>query len=211
MRLLADSMPLRLALSAVCGLVTGAVFAGTGRVETAAMLGWVVTAGLFSVITWLLVFRMDAEDTRRHANDNDPSRGLTDTVLIAACLGSIVGLGLLLFSAKEKDLLLDALVGTFGVVASWTAVHTLYCLRYAHLYYAHGAGVDFNGDTRPDYRDFAYLAFTLGMTYQVSDTDLRTKAMRRTALEQGLISYLLGAVILASTINMLVQLASTAG
>lgn len=211
MKVLADSMPLRLGASTVLGLVAGVLFAITGRVATAAMFGWVVDAGLFTLSTWLLVFRMGAEDTRRHANDNDPSRGLTDSALIAACLGSIVGLALLLFSAKEKDLALDAVVGTIGIVASWTAVHTLYCLRYAHLYYAHGAGIDFNGDTHPDYRDFAYLSFTLGMTYQVSDTNLRTKAMRRTALEQAAISYLLGAVILASMINMLVQLAASTG
>ncbi|SES00628.1 Uncharacterized membrane protein [Propionibacterium cyclohexanicum] len=211
MKRLADSMPLRLALSAVLGLAAGLAFSAVRHGAAAAMFGWAVTAGLFVASTWLLVLRMDAAETRRHASHNDPSRGLTDTVLLAACLGSIVGLGLLLFGAKEKDLVIDGLIGTFGIIASWAAVHTLYCLRYAHLYYAHGGGVDFNGDTHPDYRDFAYLAFTLGMTYQVSDTDLKTKAMRRTALEQGLISYLLGAVVLASMINMLVQLASNAG
>ena len=87
-------------------------------------------------------------------------------------------------------------------------MHTLYAARYARLYYTPPiGGVDFNDDEPPAYSDFAYLAFTLGMTYQVSDTSLRGRAMRRTALWHALLSYLLGAVIIAATINLLAGLA----
>jgi uncharacterized membrane protein len=93
------------------------------------------------------------------------------------------------------------------VAAAWIIVHTLFMLRYARLYYSspHG-GIDFNQDEPPAYRDFAYLAYTLGMTYQVSDTALKNSTMRATALRHTLLSYVLGAVVLAATINLVVGL-----
>jgi len=83
-------------------------------------------------------------------------------------------------------------------------VNTVFALRYAHLYYAvpPGGGVDFP-DGPPDYADFAYLSFTIGMTYQVSDTGLQTRKFRRTLLRHALLSYLFGAVIIATSINTL--------
>jgi uncharacterized membrane protein len=83
-------------------------------------------------------------------------------------------------------------------------VQTVFTSRYARLYYSHPAGgIDFNQEAPPRYSDFAYLAFTVGMTFQVSDTDLQTSAVRATALRHALLSYLLGAVILATTINLI--------
>jgi uncharacterized membrane protein len=96
-----------------------------------------------------------------------------------------------------------------SVAASWLLVHTLYTLRYARLYYSGpNGGVNFNQEAPPRYTDFAYLAFTLGMTYQVSDTDLQTHAVRATALRHGLLSYLYGSVILATMINLVAGLSS---
>ena len=90
---------------------------------------------------------------------------------------------------------------------SWTVVQTVFTLHYARLYYGHPAGgIDFNQETPPGYGDFAYLAFTVGMTFQVSDTALQTSALRAAALRQALLSYLLGAVILATTINLVAGL-----
>lgn len=206
MNLLRESMRARLLTSLAAGVLTAVVVGTGGHLALGLMGGWVVAAGLFTLSTWFLVFRLDAEGTRRHATDNDPGRGIDDTVLILACLASIAGLMLLLVLTRRTDVVTSAVLGVLGILASWSAVHTLFCLRYAHAYYASGGGVDFNGDTAPDYRDFAYLAFTLGMTFQVSDTNLATKEFRRMALNQGLISYLLGTVVVASTINLLSQL-----
>jgi uncharacterized membrane protein len=106
----------------------------------------------------------------------------------------------------QKTLLLAS--GIAAIVASWGVVHTVFTLRYAGLFYG-GAdgGIDFNEDDKPTYADFAYLAFTIGMTYQVSDTDLTSKAIRHTALRHALMSYLLGTVIIAATINLAAGLA----
>jgi len=105
--------------------------------------------------------------------------------------------------------LVAAVVGILSVAASWFALHTVYTLRYARLYYqGPPKGIDFHQDGEPTYADFAYVSFTLGMTYQVSDTDLRTRDIRATGLRQAMLSYLFGAIILAITINLVAGLAN---
>lgn len=90
---------------------------------------------------------------------------------------------------------------------SWLTVHTIFTLRYAVLYYAEPVGgVEFHMDDLPSYRDFAYLAMTIGMTFQVSDTDLKSTAMRATALRHALLSYLFGSLILAAAVNLVAGL-----
>jgi uncharacterized membrane protein len=85
-------------------------------------------------------------------------------------------------------------------------VHTIYTLRYADLYYTGSGGIDFNQTDDPDYSDFAYLAFTIGMTYQVSDTNLQTKVIRHTALRHAMLSFVFGTAIIAMTINIVAGL-----
>jgi len=101
-------------------------------------------------------------------------------------------------------------LGLLSVAVSWFTVHTVFTLRYALLYYATPeGGIDFKMAERPSYRDFAYVALTLGMTFQVSDTDLRSTQMRATALRHALLSYLFGAVILAVAINLIAGLGTS--
>jgi uncharacterized membrane protein len=98
-------------------------------------------------------------------------------------------------------------LGLLSVVASWALVHTSFMLRYARLYYGNTeGGINFNDKISPTYSDFAYLAFTIGMTFQVSDSALETKEIRATALRHALLSYLFGTVIIATTINTLASL-----
>ena len=94
-----------------------------------------------------------------------------------------------------------------GIVCSWTVVHTVYVLRYAHIYYSTaGHGVTFPGDEKPDYWDFAYVSFTLGMTFQVSDNNFTSRRFRRVALVHCLLSYVFGTVVIATSINVLAGL-----
>jgi len=91
---------------------------------------------------------------------------------------------------------------------SWTLVHTVFTLKYARLYYCGTpGGIDFNDTGAPDYHDFAYLAFTIGMTFQVSDTNLQSKQVRRTVLRQAWLSFPLVTVIIATSINLVAGLA----
>jgi uncharacterized membrane protein len=195
----------------VAVLVGAIAAAATWSVDPryAPVAAWIGTAATFLAWTWLVIGRMTATDTREHATREDPTQPVTDVILLLASVASLAGVGYLLLaeSAKGADSELAAAVGVASVVAAWLLVHTVYTLRYAKLYYGEKAGgIDFNQDEPPTYVDFAYLAFTLGMTYQVSDTNLETHAIRATALRHALLSYLLGAVILATIINMIAGL-----
>jgi uncharacterized membrane protein len=177
--------------------------------QTAALIGWNVAATVFIVWIWLIVRRMDGEATAKHAVIEDLSRRTADLVLIFASVISLIGVGLSLLEASGTGGLAKAgIVGvaSVSVILSWATVHTVFTLRYARLYYAGGGGIDFNEDRAPGYMDFAYLAFTIGMTYQVSDTSIGSKTVRRTALYHAYMSYLFGTVIVAMTINVVAGL-----
>jgi uncharacterized membrane protein len=178
-------------------------------------VGWIAAAAVYLVWTWMAVGRLDPQRTASHATREDPTRSMTDVIVVAASVASLVGVGYLLAaeSAKSGQAEVSAGVGIGIVVAAWFAVHTVFTLRYARLYYENDTGgIDFNqGDDPPAYVDFAYLAFTIGMTYQVSDTDLKARKIRATALRQALLSYMFGAVVLAITVNLVAGLSNSPG
>lgn len=177
-------------------------------------VGWITAASVYLVWTWLTVLPLDAAGTeehlRRQREDGNPR--LSHAVVLIASIASLAGVGhLLAASSNGGTEVAEALVGVLSIVASWFAVHTTFMLRYAMLYYfdAGDTPVSFNQDGyRPRYTDFAYLAFTVGMTYQVSDTNLAGRHMRGAVLAQALVSFLLGAIVLASTVNLVLELAS---
>jgi uncharacterized membrane protein len=177
--------------------------------QAAALIGWDVAASVFIVWVWLAVGRMDGEATKAHAGIEDRSTGTADLVLILASVTSLIGVGLSLLEASDQDVAAKAFItaiASLTVILSWATVHTVFTLRYARLYYAGEGGIDFNEASPPTYGDFAYLAFTIGMTYQVSDTSIGSRAIRRTALRHAYMSYLFGTVVVAMTINVLADL-----
>jgi uncharacterized membrane protein len=177
----------------------------------AAAIGWTTAATTYLVWTWAIVGRFDAIETASHATREDPTRALTDVLMVAASVASLVGVGYLLTAGGRPGVGREtaAALGVASVVSAWLLVHTIYTTRYAVLYFASGAtAIDLGSDEGPDYRDFAYVSFTLGMCYQVSDTGLKTKVIRATALRHALLSYLFGSVILATMINLVAQLGS---
>ncbi|HSZ37617.1 MAG TPA: DUF1345 domain-containing protein [Acidimicrobiales bacterium] len=200
----------RVALSAAVGVVAGVVAAYFTVGPAAALIGWDVAAASFLVGIWLTIGPLKSEATQRRATRLDPSRGVADTIVVSAGVAILAAVGLALARAGSahggtKAYLLA--VGLVSVVFSWLAVHTVFTLIYARLYYGDEVGgIDFNEPDRPDYLDFAYLAFTIGMTFQVSDTNLTAKAVRRAALRHALVSYLFGAVIIALVINIVASL-----
>jgi uncharacterized membrane protein len=136
---------------------------------------------------------------------------LSDVMLVVAAVASLVAVVVVLSEAKHaqgagKELL--SLLGVVSVAISWFLVHTLFTLRYAVLYYTgRDGGISFNQKQPPRYADFAYFAFTIGMTFQVSDTDITEPVLRATALRHALLSYLFGAVVIASTVNLIANIA----
>jgi uncharacterized membrane protein len=197
----------------VVGVVAGVVLGVlTGQWAYAALGGWDVAALAFTGWVWTLLVRSDSRVTAEHARRDDPGVAAADLIVLGAAVASLASVGYVLVQAgsakgSAQDLL--AALGVVGVGLSWFTVHSLFSLRYAKLYYTGPAGgVNFNQQTPPRYLDFAYLSFTIGMTFQVSDTDLQTPVIRATALRHALLSYLFGAVTLASTINLVSQLAT---
>jgi len=136
---------------------------------------------------------------------------VADAVLLSAAMASLIAVGAVLIAAGHASGDLKYLEAGFGLVSvfvSWALVHTVFTLKYARLYYSgHAGGIDFNETDRPQYSDFAYLSFTIGMTFQVSDTNVQTKQIRRTALRHAWLSFPLGVVIIATTINLVAGLA----
>jgi uncharacterized membrane protein len=198
------------------GIAAGVATGLTAGWSYAPLCGWDVAALLFVTSVWLAVGSMNPVRTAAHATRENPGRTASDLIVVCAAVASLAAIGVVLGKANaEKGTAQDLLaaLAVASVVLSWFTVHTLYALRYAELYYnGHPGGVDFNQEPLPPrYADFAYLAFTIGMTFQVSDTDVRTPRIRAVALRHAMLSYLFGAVILASMINLIVGLGSGSG
>jgi len=175
----------------------------------AIIAGWAAACIVYIAWVWLSVWRLDGTSTKDHATLEDPGRRTTDLVLLLASLASVVAVVYILVDAKTLKggaQLGVALLAVVSVALSWTLVHTVYALRYARIFYRTGGGIDFNQKEPPRYSDFAYLAFTLGMTFQVSDTNIQNAYIRATVLRHTLLSYLFGTVIVAATVNLVAGL-----
>jgi uncharacterized membrane protein len=199
----------RAIVSMVAGVIVGITVSVMATWQYAILIGWMAGAAVFLAWLWITIWPMDAPTTARHAMREDPGRTVTDLLVILSATASLGAVGLLLIgggsTSGERDV--HAALSVGSVALAWGAVHTMFTTRYARMYYAgEDGGIDFNEPDPPSYSDFAYLAFTIGMTFQVSDTDLRTKAIRATALRQALLSYLFGAVIIATMINLIAGL-----
>ena len=174
------------------------------------LIGWDTAAAVFMISVWSSVRGKDAVVTAQLATREDTSRAAADLMLLGASAGSLAAVVLTLLEAGSGTGMLRALLialAVGSVVLSWAVVQTVYTLRYARLYFAPPlGGIDFNQNVHPRYLDFAYVAFTIGMTYQVSDTNLTSEPMRAAALRHALLSFLFGTVILATTINVVAGL-----
>jgi len=201
----------QLLVSVCLGIGGGVLAAVLGTVRIAPLIGWDVLALVFCGWVWIGVWGLDADGTRQHARREDPGRQLTDLLLLGAALASLVAVGAVLFGAGHANgdsKYYEAGFALGSVFVSWALVHTVFMLKYARLYYTDPVGgIDFKQQAEARYSDFAYVAFTVGMTFQVSDTDIRDGEIRRAVLRQALLSFPLGTVIIAAAINLVAGLA----
>jgi len=192
-----------------------AVLAFTGRMGGIAgdlVLAWTVFAAVLLLLAWAVIVTGDPATVRRSAVLQDASRTLLLTVVVLASCGSLWGVWALLGAAKALSggaYLFAMVLAPVSVAVSWCLVHTVFTLRYAHVYYGagqihgtHHGGLEFPGDHPPDYVDFAYYAFVVGMTAQVSDVQVTSRRLRKLTLIRGVISFAFNTVILALTINV---------
>ncbi|HVB44108.1 MAG TPA: DUF1345 domain-containing protein [Streptosporangiaceae bacterium] len=202
----------KLLVSFAAAVAGGIAAAAAGAGLAAPLIGWDVLAVVFCGWMWSTIWRLDAPSTANHAKREDPSFDLADILLLGAAVASLVAVGIVLAGAARVTGDLKYLRAGFALISvfvSWTLVHTVFTLRYARLYYSgEVGGIDFNeAGEGPQYSDFAYLSFTVGMTFQVSDTNIESKLIRRTALRHAWISFPLGVVIIATSINLVAGLA----
>ena len=167
---------------------------------------WAAAAAVIVLSIWPRILPMDATATKANARDEDFSRWSADFVVLGAAAGSLIAEFFLVHDAGTHHggtkIVLVALA-VAAVLLSWLVVQTVYTLRYGDVYYRGAVGgIDFNTSEPPDYHDFLYLAFTIGMTFQVSDTNLQTNHLRRTAIRHAGLSFIFVAVLLAVTINV---------
>jgi uncharacterized membrane protein len=179
----------------------------------AVVVGWDAAALTLLVSIWPIILRADAAHTAQLAMREDETRGTATVLLLGASVASLLGVGLALHLAgRESGSLRVMLIGVavLTVVVSWTVVNTVYTLRYADLHFrSRDGGIAFgdpDGQEPPTYRDFAYVAFTIGMCYQVSDTTVRDRRIRSTVLSHAFLSYLFGVVIVAGSVNLIAGL-----
>lgn len=192
---------------AAVGLAAGFLAALLWPWQLALLLGWDLAAVLFGA--WILfeIVPADAARTARWAAPEDNSHRGPVVIITVAAVVSLSGMAFGLAEARKVGPAMEVALTVASVVAvvlSWGVVHLGYTLRYAHLYYRdRPGGIDFHTTEPPDYRDFAYMAFTIGMSFAVSDTDVSDRRIRRTCLQHALVSYLFGAVIVGLTINVM--------
>jgi uncharacterized membrane protein len=197
--------------AAVAGLVTlGVAFALGAQWPVAVSAGWSVAAVVIALAILPRILRMDPEQTKANAREEDFSRFSADFVVLVAAGASLIAIFYLVHEAGGRHgvaKVLLVMLAVAAVVLSWQTVQTVYTVRYGDLYYGDPiGGIDFNEPDPPDYHDFFYLAWTIGMTFQVSDTNLETKAIRRTAIRQALLCFVFVAVLLSVTINVVASL-----
>ena len=200
----------RLAICLAVGVVAFVPVLLLAKWQIAVLVGWDVTALLFVTLIWLSTRHDDSAATKEQATMEDDSRVAADAILIGASMASLVGVVFALLEAAASTgaaHTVIAAVAVVSVILSWASVHAVYTLRYARLFYSEGGGIDFHaGEYAPTYGDFLYVALTVGMTFQVSDTDLTGMHIRRAAIRHALLSYLFGVVVVAITINVVASL-----
>lgn len=160
------------------------------------------------LLSWISFFSINSQGIRQQSIQQDESAPVIFALVLVATLASLGEVFLLLTCKTDYSKIAIAIS---GMLLSWILIHTIFALRYAHLYYGndktnrdvHAGGLNFPEDKHPDYLDFAYFSFVLGMTFQVSDVEVTSKRLRRLSLLHGLISFFFNTLIVALTINVI--------
>jgi uncharacterized membrane protein len=202
----------------VLGLVAGGAvfFASRGHVRSAsaAIAGWNAFAVVVLALDWLTILTTPLRKIRELAQQQDLSRFLIFLFVVVTACAALFAVGFLVNVKKSPAgayFVIHLLLTLSTVIFSWMLVHTVFGLRYAHTFYGdsdqpgvhqHAGGLIFPGDRPPDYFDFAYFSFVVGMTCQVSDVQITSRRMRRLTLVHSILSFGFNSIILALLINI---------
>jgi uncharacterized membrane protein len=195
----------RLVLSLLAGVGASLVGATAGTAP-GLLMGVAVAGAVFVGTGWLVLWPMDADATRRNAYREDFRPHVDEAVIVGVAILGLSGIVGLLLVDRASTAVWPQAVAVLGVFMTWASLHLMYATRYAHIYYTVGnpGGIDFHSSEPPAFRDFLYFSYNLGMTYQVSDTDVESPVIRSIVLRHCLLAYVFGTAILATMINLVV-------
>jgi uncharacterized membrane protein len=176
---------------------------------------WDIFALTYIIISWTVFFTSNTEHIKKKATSDDGGKLFVFFIVVFASFVSMITVAILVISkdslGMEEAIYLPIIIG--GILLSWTLVHTTFCFHYAHLYYdnvkgtnGNAEGLKFPDEKYPDYIDFAYFSFIIGMTFQVSDVEVSSRKIRRLVLLHGLLSFILNTFVVALTINLIAGL-----
>lgn len=200
---------MRSVVAILVGIAVGFVVTPFLGLAAGLLAAWGALALVSTVWILLVVWPMNAAQTRSHATEEDPGRRIARVVAVIGSFVSIAAVLVVVLQARHAEGWTQfALAGSavLSVVASWGLIQADYMLRYAKLYYDGSGGIVFNQKEDPEYTDFIYFSVGLGMTYQVADTNVTRNAIRRIVIAQTTIAYVFGALILGTIINLVTGL-----
>jgi len=206
----------RLLIAVVAGTVACYFSNNHNKLPATILMTWIAFALTVLIMDWIILLTSHPKEVRKIASLEDSSRTLIFLIVVTASVISLGAILMLLQSTKGQSgdgITFPIILSLASVIFSWWLVHTLFTLRYAHLYYGadKGAGkpnqgLNFPGDQEPDYLDFLYFSLVIGMTFQVSDVEITLRPMRRLALFHALVSFVFNTAIVALTINVVAGL-----
>ncbi|MBK4120409.1 DUF1345 domain-containing protein [Kocuria rhizophila] len=197
------SAHLRLAIAVAVGVVAGGMASLALDGLLAVLVGACGVSLAYVVLAVSVLWPMDAARTRSNSVREDFQPLVQEATVVALSLVNLLTIMVILVRGGTETRTTGAVLGLLGILLTWAMLHLMYGARYAHEYYRHPqGGIDFNDDEPPRYVDFLYFSFNLGMTFQVSDTNVSTTRLRAVILRHCLLSYIFSTVILAATVNV---------
>jgi uncharacterized membrane protein len=178
------------------------------------IIAWIVFAATFLATSWIVLFKRPIHGIKQAAKKDDASKPVVFVLILLASFASLFTVLLLIISKdnETREYIVYIPVAVLGMFVSWVMVHTVFTFHYAHIFYDETEagdqfeGLDFPGEDRPDYIDFAYFSFVIGCTFQVSDVEITSRKIRRLVLLHGLLSFGLNTFVVALTINLIAGL-----
>jgi len=209
----------RLLISSIFALIA---FMSVQHTHHSSILKWMFVWDVFAVsvltLSWTVFLTRPVSKIREFARRDDASLAVVFLIIVLASFSSLGALFLLFISTKAASLgkMLYLLAAVPAMMLSWAMIHTVFTAHYAHVYYddsdedinVHAGGLDFPNEKKPDYLDFAYFSFVIGMTFQVSDVQITSRKLRRIALVHGFIAFVINTFVVALTINLIAGLKS---
>lgn len=207
----------RLLLSALFSLISSFFLPSWFSLSTRILSVWNAGMICFLISTWVLMVQAIPKTMRRNAQSQDEGRLVILSLITAAACASILAITFILKETKDQNIHIiipHIILAVITIVGSWLLVHTIFAIHYAHEYYqdhktltnSSAGGLDFPEDIEPDYWDFLYFSFVIGMTSQVSDVQITSRSFRRLSLFHGILSFFFNTVIVAMTINIIAGL-----